>query len=245
MQNQEILSLAGLRIDGRRHDELRRLQHRIGLVAHADGSAYMEQGLNKVLVAVLGPQEPRKKNTDGSVEKCNIVCRINEAPFAGSERKVRKPGDRRMFEIEKTIREVAESVIMMDLYPRSEITIVVHILETDGSVTCTAINAMCLALMQAGISMEDMVTACTVGYVKDDLCIDLTQTELGFGGAYMPVVIKARSEEIVFMQLDSRLSVDLLQQALEKSLEGCRFLKTYVETAMKTHMASQLENAAK
>lgn len=100
---------------------------------------------------------------------------------------------------------------------------------------------MCLALMHAGISMTDMVTACTVGYVRNDLCVDLSQIELGTGGAYMPVVMKARSEEVVFMQLDSRLSVDLLQQALEKSVEGCRFMKTYLEAAMKTHMASQLE----
>lgn len=28
--------------------------------------------------------------------------------------------------------DVAESIVMVDLYPRSEITIVVHILEADG-----------------------------------------------------------------------------------------------------------------
>lgn len=66
------------------------------------------------------------------LSQCNIVCRIAEAPFAGSERKARKPGDRRQFEIEKMIGDVAESVVLTDLYPRSEITIVVHILEADG-----------------------------------------------------------------------------------------------------------------
>lgn len=109
------------------------------------------------------------------------------------------------------------------------------------SVTCTVVNALCLALMQAGISMSDMVAACTVGYIKNDLCTDLTQLELGGGGAYMPVVMKARSEEIVFMQLDSRLSVDLLQAALDRSMEGCRFMKTYLENAIKVYMSSMLE----
>jgi len=89
--------------------------------------------------------------------------------------------------------------------------------------------------------MSDMAVACTVGYIRNDLCLDLSQLELGTGGAYMPVVMKARSEEIVFMQLDSRLSVDLLQQALDKSLEGCRFMKTYMESAIKDYMADQLE----
>lgn len=78
MQNYEILSLAGLRIDGRKHDELRLLRHRFGScnssdgpigttigMGMSDGWVYLEQGLNKVLVMVHGPQEPRKRsNTD-------------------------------------------------------------------------------------------------------------------------------------------------------------------------------------
>ncbi|RYH07333.1 hypothetical protein EON65_41865 [archaeon] len=95
--------------------------------------------------------------------------------------------------------------------------------------------------MHAGISMTDMLTACTVGYVKKDLCLDLSQLEISAGGAYMPVVMKARSEDIVHLQLDSRLSTDLLQLALEKSVEGCRCMKVYLENAMKTYMKSQLE----
>jgi exosome complex component RRP41 len=69
MQNYEILSLAGLRLDGRKHDEIRSLEHRIGLVPNVDGSAYMEHGLNKVLVVILGPQEPRKRSTDSGTDK--------------------------------------------------------------------------------------------------------------------------------------------------------------------------------
>lgn len=71
MQNYEILALAGLRVDGRRHNELRRLQHRIGVVPNADGSAYMEQGLNKVLVIVQGPHEPRKREL--GMEKVTLL----------------------------------------------------------------------------------------------------------------------------------------------------------------------------
>lgn len=133
---------------------------------------------------------------------------------------------------------------MGEKYPFSSLLLIVygnHFFICCRSVTCTAVNAMCLALMHAGISMTDMAVACTVGYIKNDLCIDLSQVELGTGGAYIPVVIKARSEEVIFLQLDSRLSVDLLQQALEKSIEGCRFMKTYLETAMKDYMSSQME----
>ncbi|RYH07334.1 hypothetical protein EON65_41870 [archaeon] len=61
-----------------------------------------------------------------------MVCKIAEAPFAGAERKQRKPGDRRMYEIEQMVKNAADGVIMTELYPRSEIVIGVHILEADG-----------------------------------------------------------------------------------------------------------------
>jgi exosome complex component RRP41 len=79
MQNYEILALAGLRIDGRRSNELRKLQHRFGLVPNADGSAYIEQGLNKVLVVVLGPHEPKKRSTDGGADRVCLNYRLQES----------------------------------------------------------------------------------------------------------------------------------------------------------------------
>ena len=53
----ELLSDQGFRVDGRRADELRRLQCRLGVFTQADGSAYVEQGNTKVLAAVYGPHE--------------------------------------------------------------------------------------------------------------------------------------------------------------------------------------------
>ena len=41
--NFELLSDQGLRSDGRRHGELRRIRCRLGVFGQADGSAYLEQ----------------------------------------------------------------------------------------------------------------------------------------------------------------------------------------------------------
>ena len=49
----------------------------------------------------------------------------------------------------------------------------------------------------------------------------------------MPIVIKARSDEIVFMQLDSRLSLDHLRQAMDPGVEGCKLVKDYIEAAIR------------
>lgn len=69
MQHSDILAIAGLRIDGRRYNELRKLSYKIGVEEGADGSVYMEQGLNKVMASVFGPQEQRNRSTDISSDK--------------------------------------------------------------------------------------------------------------------------------------------------------------------------------
>ena len=52
-----LLSDEGFRHDGRRPNELRRIQCRMGVFGQADGSAYIEHGNTKVLAAVYGPHE--------------------------------------------------------------------------------------------------------------------------------------------------------------------------------------------
>lgn len=46
MQNADILSLAQLRLDGRKYNEIRRIKTKMGVVDRADGSAYYEQVRN-------------------------------------------------------------------------------------------------------------------------------------------------------------------------------------------------------
>lgn len=53
----ELLSSQGLRLDGRRPNELRRIQCKLGVFTQPDGSAYIEQGNTKVLAAVYGPHQ--------------------------------------------------------------------------------------------------------------------------------------------------------------------------------------------
>jgi len=47
----------GIRIDGRKADEMRPLRIEAGVLKRADGSAYLEWGKNKVLAAVYGPRD--------------------------------------------------------------------------------------------------------------------------------------------------------------------------------------------
>ena len=74
MQHADILAIAGLRVDGRRENDIRSIRHKLGVSQNADGSCYFEQGLNKVLVLVHGPQEPQRKSGDQTIDKVLIFC---------------------------------------------------------------------------------------------------------------------------------------------------------------------------
>jgi len=55
------------------------LKLEVGLLDKADGSAYIEQGKNKILVAVYGPREAHPKHI-AMPERAVIRCRYDMAP---------------------------------------------------------------------------------------------------------------------------------------------------------------------
>ena len=233
-----VYFVLGLRIDGRGSETIRNHRFKVGGNIEADGSSYIEQGLNKVLVLITGPAEPPKKTSDVNEEKGNLFCHILNAPFSGPDWRKRRIGDRKNSEMESNIVNAFESVIMLELYPKSQIDIAVHIIEADGSLLCTIINAVTLALMDAGISMTDMICACSCGTIKQNLCLDLNQTEQNMASFFLPLAIKARTAEIIFIQLDSRLSVQNLELALKTATAGCRQICNLMEGAAVSAMVA-------
>jgi exosome complex component RRP41 len=95
-------SLALLRLDGRRWNELRRMHAQISTQAAADGSSYLEMGNTKVICTVSGPAEVRRgaggANTtgggSGGDDKASVVVEVSVAGFSGTDRKKRSRGDK-------------------------------------------------------------------------------------------------------------------------------------------------------
>ena len=92
-------SLALLRLDGRRWNELRRLHAQISTQASADGSSYLEMGNTKVICTVTGPseQKPVGGAGRGGSDKAEIRAEISVAGFSGVERKRRGRTDKYAF----------------------------------------------------------------------------------------------------------------------------------------------------
>lgn len=73
----EYVNVSGLRLDGRRPKEVRRVRARLGLFSWADGSTLFEMGNTKVLAVVHGPREPARwsdKEHDAAVISVDYRC---------------------------------------------------------------------------------------------------------------------------------------------------------------------------
>lgn len=81
-------------------------------------------------------------------------------------------------EYEQIIRQTFEPVIMAENFPRAVISIVVQVIEDNGSLLSVAINAVSLALMDAGVPMLAVVTSATCGMLADGgLILDPSRAE--------------------------------------------------------------------
>jgi ribonuclease PH len=74
---------------------------------------------------------------------------------------------RRIQEFSLALRQTFEEAVQTQLSPRSQIDISVLVLEQDGGVLQTAINAVTLALVDAGIPMNDYICATSAGLVDN------------------------------------------------------------------------------
>jgi exosome complex component RRP41 len=216
---QKLIDENGLRVDGRRLDELRPIKMEVGLLANADGSAYIEQGRNKIIVAVYGPKEAQPKHI-GLHDRAVIRCRYHMAPFSTDERKSPAPS-RREIEISKVIREALEPAIFSEYFPRSMVDIFIEVLQSDGGSRCAAITASSLALADAGIPLRDLVVACAVGKIEGKLAVDPSDIEDKLGEADMPVAFIPVLGKISLLQMDGLFTEEELIEALNMAKNAC------------------------
>jgi len=215
----KLINEKGLRIDGRRPDELRPLKIEAGVLKRADGSAYVEWGENKVLAAVYGPRECHPRHMQNPT-RAIIQCNYNMASFSVSDRK--RPGpDRRSQEISKILSEALEHVVFTHLFPRTSIDVYIEVLQANAGTRCAGLTAASVALADAGVPMRDLIASCAAGKVEDTIVLDLRNEEDNFGSADVPLGLVPRTGEIVLLQMDGDLSVEEFKTALSMSTDAC------------------------
>jgi len=227
-----LLTEEGLRLDGRALNELRKFRIEAGVLKNADGSAYIEWGRNKIIVAVYGPREVHPRH-EALPDRMLLRCRYSMLPFSVQEERKSPSPTRREVEISKVIREALEPAIFVEEYPRTSVDIFIEVLEADGSTRVASITAAAVALADAGIPMRDLVAGVSVGKIEGKLALDLNGLEDQCGEGDMPIAMMPNLGEITLLQADGSFSKEEVLQAIAMAREAIRKIYEEQKRALK------------
>jgi exosome complex component RRP41 len=229
---EKLIDKNGVRIDGRELNKLRPIKLEVGILDNADGSAYIEQGKNKILAGVYGPKEVHPKHLAIS-DRALLRCRYHMAPFSVQERKSPAPS-RREVEISKVIKEALAPAVFVEYYPRTSIELFIEVLQADGGTRCASLTVASLALADAGIPMRDLVVACASGKVDGHLVLDLNDVEDKEGEADLPLAWIPALNAVTLLQMDGNATLEEFEQLVNMAVEGCKQIYKLQKEALKT-----------
>ncbi|CAE7088013.1 unnamed protein product [Rhizoctonia solani] len=149
----------------RKNDEIRPIFLQLGLVSQANGSAYIETEKTKIAVAVYGPREI--KSGSSYTEHGRLKVEVKFSPFSCTRR--RAPiRDAESPTLASQIHQSILPAVRLELFPKSQLDVYVHILEVDGVESCVgaAATAASAALADAGIDMLGLAISCTTAISK-------------------------------------------------------------------------------
>ncbi|KAI8981560.1 ribosomal protein S5 domain 2-type protein [Pilobolus umbonatus] len=205
--------------------QLRQLSASQNILNRADGSSKFELGSTAVIASVNGPIEVSLR--DEKLDEATVEIIVKPAVGMSSIKEKL---------MESVLGTAFKPVILGGMMPRTLIQIVVQITKDDGCALAACINAITLALLDAGIPMKYMIasTTCIIDKTKE-VVLDPTMAELensvsvhtfAFDNAKPSPHSILFDSDGVFSEEEFSACYELCSQAVEQ-IHG--FLRTAVE----------------
>ncbi len=216
------------RLDGRQTDEIRPIWSEINYLPTAHGSAIFTRGETQSLTSVTLGSKMDEQMIDGATLSgySKFILHYNFPGFSTGEVKPnRGPGRREVGHGNLAMRAL-KPMIPQDEFPYT-IRIVSDILESNGSSSMATVCAGCLALMDAGIPLKNMVSGIAMGMISDAktgryaILSDILGDEDHLGD--MDFKVTGTKDGITACQMDIKvdgLSFEVLAEALEQAKAG-------------------------
>ncbi|MFH1420358.1 MAG: exosome complex exonuclease Rrp41 [Candidatus Aenigmatarchaeota archaeon] len=228
------------RIDGRKNDELRAIEAKVGVLKNAIGSAYFRLGNSFAIAGVFGPREVHPRHAT-DVDRAVLRTTYSMAPFATTERA--RPGpSRRSKEISLVTRQALTPVVVLEDYPKTAIDVRIEVLQADASTRCVGINAASLALADAGVPMRDLVASCSAGIVAGNVLLDIAGKEDTEGMLDLPVAYYPKKNMITLLQMDGIVDKERVKQIIELAMKGCKQIHEVQCKALREKYSKGFEN---
>jgi len=220
---------SGLRVDGRRPNEVRAITIDAPVLPRAHGSALFTRGQTQALVAVtLGTaNDVQRLDTidDAGETTKSFMLHYNFPPFStGEVRPVRGTSRREIGHGNLAERALQGVLPPFEEFPYT-IRIVSDVLESNGSSSMASVCGGSLALYDAGVPIQAAVAGVAMGLIKEGdkyaILTDILGTEDHLGD--MDFKVAGTERGITSIQMDIKiegLDLEIMKEALAQAREG-------------------------
>jgi polyribonucleotide nucleotidyltransferase len=217
----------GVRMDGRRNDELRPITCEIGMVPKAHGSSVFQRGETQVLnVTTLGMLRMTQMiDTLDPEESKRYMHHYNFPPFSTGETGFMRGPKRR----EIGHGALAERALIPMIPPEEEfpyaLRLVSDVLMSNGSTSMASVCASTLSLMDAGVPIRAPVAGIAMGLIAEGseyvTLTDILGAEDALGD--MDFKVAGTRDFLTALQLDTKVSglpIEVLDGALKQAKDA-------------------------
>ena len=229
---EEVLT-QGVRLDGRKFDEIRPIWIETGVLPRTHGSAVFTRGETQALVTcTLGTADDAQKieSFEGETWK-SFLLHYNFPPFSvGEVGFMRGPGRREVGHGALAERSLVSMMPTEDQFPYT-VRIVSDILESNGSSSMASVCGGSLAMMDAAVPLKSAVAGIAMGLVMDEksgkyaILSDIAGAEDHYGD--MDFKVAGTADGITALQMDIKvtgITTEIMQKALEQARQGRLFI---------------------
>ncbi|MBP0016878.1 MAG: polyribonucleotide nucleotidyltransferase [Cyanobacteria bacterium SBLK] len=218
----------GVRVDGRKLDEVRPISCRTGLLPRrVHGSATFQRGLTQVmsLVTLGTPGDAQELDDLHPEAEKRYLHHYNFPPFSVGETKpMRSPGRREIGHGALAERAIVPVLPHQDDFPYV-VRVVSEVLSSNGSTSMGSVCGSTLALMDAGVPLRKPVSGTAMGLIKEGeevrVLTDIQGIEDFLGD--MDFKVAGTDNGITALQMDMKitgLSLDIIAKAIAQAKEG-------------------------
>ena len=233
----------GLRIDGRKTDQIRQIEIEVGILPQVHGSALFTRGETQALVvSTLGAGGKDKQlieNLDAVMAEESFMLHYNFPPYSvGEVGQLKSPGRR----------EIGHGKLAWrannPVYPSAEkfsytTRIVSEITESNGSSSMATVCGTSLALMDSGVPIQSSVSGIAMGLIKEGenyvILSDIMGDEDHLGD--MDFKVAGSRNGITALQMDIKINgitAEIMEKALHQALEGRIHILDKMDAVMST-----------
>jgi polyribonucleotide nucleotidyltransferase len=232
----------GMRLDGRRMDEIRPIWSEAGVLPRVHGSVVFTRGETQALVTcTLGTADDEQKieHVGGEFYK-RFMLHYNFPPFSvGEVQFLRGPGRREVGHGALAERALGAVVPAEDKFAYT-IRIVSDILESNGSSSMASVCGGSMAMMDAGVPIKAPVAGIAMGLIIDEktgkwaVLSDIAGAEDHYGD--MDFKVAGTAQGVTALQMDIKVT-GITSEIMAKALEQARAGRMHILAEMAKTLA--------